>query len=532
MKIRNFRPIDLPIQFREYYTKYPHGMTIFESLIEWVNSNNNIIENINDLNYYMDDFINQWQGEMREEVDTTLTEWKNDGFFDVVISEVFGDKVEELENSIEETELIVLNTNSFKRSSWVKRYDEESETYYHLVYIPEPLELSHELFSQGGKDILTFAQEENALVAVNWGVFNDGNTLGGVSLHNGNIISNDVSESVTSYTLAIKEGRELGYFAKNVSAETIRSQGFTESSPAYIPLIEDYQIRTDLLGILNTYVERHPRSNICQMENGGWLFMTCGGRGIDGKGMTMADNARVLSNIRIGTDKVKFAMALDGGGSAQLVVNSVMVNRSVGSVGSVEGKGLRKRPNSIYIKNPQELKKSDISIVELSQTLGKLKQTLDDLQGASGTFTPRLFVEGQSIPGVEYNKQEGHFIRVGNLVYINYHIGVSTKGSSSGVSGNLRATGFPFYFKDWTPTFAGFGGYNTDEPVNMLYVTTPKNTRDLDFRWRTKAGATARVKFESFKDSFEVYGSFVHEIATDYEPIDTISNKRLYDKEI
>lgn len=120
MKIRNFNHLDLPIQWREYWTKYPHGYTIFEALLDWVNSVNDIIDNINDLNNYMDDFINQWQGEMKEEVKETLTTWKNDGVFDDIITVVLegeldivrGD-IEDINNEITRIKDMYINVKDF-----------------------------------------------------------------------------------------------------------------------------------------------------------------------------------------------------------------------------------------------------------------------------------------------------------------------------------------------------------------------------------------------------------------------------------
>lgn len=97
MRTRRFNQIDLPFAFKEYYTKYPHGMTIFEALVEWVNTVNDMVENINDLNGYMQDFINQWQGEMREEVIRTLQEWQNDGTLEDIINEALTTRLDDVE---------------------------------------------------------------------------------------------------------------------------------------------------------------------------------------------------------------------------------------------------------------------------------------------------------------------------------------------------------------------------------------------------------------------------------------------------
>lgn len=86
----------VPPQWKEYWTAYPHGYTILEALVDWLSEFNEIVDNINDLNKYMDDFINQWQGEMREEVTQLLTDWKNQGVLEDILLAIYGQEVDKI----------------------------------------------------------------------------------------------------------------------------------------------------------------------------------------------------------------------------------------------------------------------------------------------------------------------------------------------------------------------------------------------------------------------------------------------------
>ena len=86
----------IPPQWKEYWTAYPHGYTILEALVDWLSEFNEIVDNINDLNKYMDDFINRWQGEMREEVTKLLTEWKEQGVLEDILLAVYGQEVDKI----------------------------------------------------------------------------------------------------------------------------------------------------------------------------------------------------------------------------------------------------------------------------------------------------------------------------------------------------------------------------------------------------------------------------------------------------
>lgn len=94
--MKKFKKLIIPPQWKEYWTAYPHGYTILEALVDWLSEVNAIIDNINDLNKYMDDFINRWQGEMREEVTKLLTDWKNQGVLEDILLAVYGQEVDNI----------------------------------------------------------------------------------------------------------------------------------------------------------------------------------------------------------------------------------------------------------------------------------------------------------------------------------------------------------------------------------------------------------------------------------------------------
>lgn len=94
MTFRRFNHLNVPEYWEKYFTKYPQGMTILESLFQWVKQVDDMVDNQNKLNSNvegfrkeLDLFISRFDGRLQEEVTRTLREWQESGFLDVVISE-------------------------------------------------------------------------------------------------------------------------------------------------------------------------------------------------------------------------------------------------------------------------------------------------------------------------------------------------------------------------------------------------------------------------------------------------------------
>lgn len=127
----------VPPQWEEYWTAYPHGYTILEALVDWLSEFNDIVDNINDLNKYMDDFINQWQGEMREEVTQLLTEWKEQGVLEDILLAVYGKEVDNIKIDLSDRG-VNLRSLGAKLDGVTDDYDVIMDALdrYNHVYIP------------------------------------------------------------------------------------------------------------------------------------------------------------------------------------------------------------------------------------------------------------------------------------------------------------------------------------------------------------------------------------------------------------
>lgn len=89
-----FNHLNVPTHWQNYWTRFPEGHTILEALIQWVSQVDDMVDNQNKLSdtvtaygERLDEFIDQFEGNLAEEVKDTLGEWQASGFIDVVISE-------------------------------------------------------------------------------------------------------------------------------------------------------------------------------------------------------------------------------------------------------------------------------------------------------------------------------------------------------------------------------------------------------------------------------------------------------------
>jgi hypothetical protein len=106
-----FDHLNIPNQWKHEWTKYPEGYTILEALISWVNQVNNMVDNQNDLSNKvttfrgeLDDFINQFDNDLTQTVETTLSEWQQSGYLDVVIDAALQTQIDDVEARVEQTE--------------------------------------------------------------------------------------------------------------------------------------------------------------------------------------------------------------------------------------------------------------------------------------------------------------------------------------------------------------------------------------------------------------------------------------------
>lgn len=82
---KQFKHLQVPDQWNNYFTRYPQGYTILEALMNWITHVDNLTDNINDWNKYLDDFTKQFDGELKKTVEKTIKEWQDIGLLDDII---------------------------------------------------------------------------------------------------------------------------------------------------------------------------------------------------------------------------------------------------------------------------------------------------------------------------------------------------------------------------------------------------------------------------------------------------------------
>ena len=104
-----FTKLDVPYQWKDEFTKYPHGYTIFEALCKWVKQVDNMVDNINNWNDYLDNFVENFEFELQEEVQSTITRWQNEGLLDEIIASALNTELDNVKTSLDEQLFSVKN---------------------------------------------------------------------------------------------------------------------------------------------------------------------------------------------------------------------------------------------------------------------------------------------------------------------------------------------------------------------------------------------------------------------------------------
>ena len=229
-----------------------------------------------------------------------------------------------------------------------KHYDEPSKTYYFLTRISHKddsgnvIKLRHAFAAKDvGETVREFAVRTGTMLAFNASTQRkptpETKAPTGRQIVDGRIMQ---EIPTNRYVLGVKANNELVVFKPEETPERMLQEGTVHALTAFIPLIEDHQnVPDSLLTLVRNLNEKHPRQIIAQFDNLDILFLSCGGRGFDGEGMTSKDLMRVLQELH-----VKFAFMLDGGGSTSLVEGDKLITKMIDKNGTEE----RTRPNFLY----------------------------------------------------------------------------------------------------------------------------------------------------------------------------------------
>lgn len=235
-----------------------------------------------------------------------------------------------------------------------KIYDKESATWYFLTTIHhkdangEIIKLRHAVSEEPlGETVRAFAERTGSILAFNASMGKMGKSPSGDEIRDPRgtqIVDGEILQerSTNRYILGVKADNELIAYRPGTAAKNILQDGANDALTAFIPLIEDSKpVDEEIFAVgPRNYREKHPRQIIAQMKNLDVLFLSCGGRGYGGEGMSPQEVIRILMDRG-----AKFAFMLDGGGSVSTVVEGQLMTEKIDGRGTRE----RMRPNFLYV---------------------------------------------------------------------------------------------------------------------------------------------------------------------------------------
>lgn len=239
------------------------------------------------------------------------------------------------------------DTNEFEKLiSYEYKRDEATGIFYTMIRIPQTAPSGAKQYpfvywpnypNGGTESAFQMNQRKKFLVAINAGRFSypyggPGVDVTGVPL--GTVIQNSVNCSAIENgrdwdrVLTIKDNGELGYAELDADPATLISNGVVSATTGFIPLIINYknaEIVDDSIDVSGGDIAQ--RIALCQYDNGDYLIIGAEARGHQS---ITGDTSEKLTWVQMQTIcrnyGVKFAFALDGGGSMELVVGQRQLN--------------------------------------------------------------------------------------------------------------------------------------------------------------------------------------------------------------
>lgn len=221
--MKTFKHLRIPESWEHYWTKYPEGYTILESLMDWVSHANEVTDNVNEWNKYLDDFVNQFDKNLQNKIIDTLSEWQKDGTLDIIIDEALQTQIDNLE--------IDMGVNVFKYGAVGDGVTDDTEAFLsaigsgHKLYVPS---------TKGGFLIKQTLPLQNSIRGEQGTrlIFDvDSNSDGVVATKSGLSIENLIIEQFNDLRNTSDYNDESGYGIRlegdNVEVTNITVDGFT-----------------------------------------------------------------------------------------------------------------------------------------------------------------------------------------------------------------------------------------------------------------------------------------------------------------
>lgn len=110
-----FNKLQLSDAWYQEMKKYPRGYTIIENLIDWLSQTNKLIDNVNDWNEYLDDFVENFDKRLEPHTIATLYQMAEDGTLDRIINEnIFNELNTEIQGVKDDVDNIQNDVQEFK----------------------------------------------------------------------------------------------------------------------------------------------------------------------------------------------------------------------------------------------------------------------------------------------------------------------------------------------------------------------------------------------------------------------------------
>lgn len=242
-------------------------------------------------------------------------------------------------------EIANLNNEFAEIINYEYKRDETTGIFYTMINIPQtslsgkkqyPFVYYPNYPNGGIESTFQMNQREKFLVAINAGrfasPFGPGVTITGVPM--GTVIQNSENYSLIENgrewdrVLTINDNGELNYAELNEAPQSLIARGIVSATTGFIPLIINFKNAEDVDdSIVVNAGDIAQRLAICQYNNGDYLIVGVEARGNQSttgstsEGMNLAQLQTICRNLG-----VKFAFALDGGGSMELVVGQRQLN--------------------------------------------------------------------------------------------------------------------------------------------------------------------------------------------------------------
>ena len=223
---------------------------------------------------------------------------------------------------------------------------------------------------------MDFAKRKNATICTNAGVFNldPPYQIWGACIINGEIVvNNEPLEDEGLYYLTIDDEGHFGYVDESVPASTMIANGVKNAVMGCFPLIDNGQIFNHGEHYLDG---KHPRLVYCENYDGSQFIFACEGRLLNNVGLDFSDIQTYLLN---NYPNIKFAMAMDGGGSLSLNVAKQKLNKSLDDNLTTD----RPVPYFIYMSNENA---NNTEQKDLNKILNVMSEQIYNLQTQLNTL--------------------------------------------------------------------------------------------------------------------------------------------------